>query len=217
MKKFISGFLCCAVLCSICIFASNSLANQPIYLVIDHNTIQCDVPPQIINGRVMVPARYVAEALGAEVEWSDKRNTVFIHSKNTTHGQTTQPIQSVQQQQVIELATYIKKVDMSIDSTLEVLDNSPTVNDLNKQIKSLSALEEELIAWGTLDEYKEIKRLYIQYINQMGKALIYARSALSGYDFEVNSRLAEDYIYKYKATGLQINAELDSLKLKGLL
>ncbi len=216
MKKFISGFLCCAVLCSICIFASNSLANQPIYLVIDHNTIQCDVPPQIINGRVMVPARYVAEALGAEVEWSDKYNTVFIHSKNTTHGQTTQPIQSVQQQQVILINSYYNKLKSTSKSLVVVLEN-PNREDLNAQIKYLTSLENELTTWGTLDEYKEIKRLYLQCVNQMGKALIYTRGAISSNSSPMDYKMATDYMYRYHDTVLQINAELDSLKLKGLL
>ena len=37
-------------------------------------------PPQIINGRVMVPARFVAEPLGAKVEWDERSRTVIILS-----------------------------------------------------------------------------------------------------------------------------------------
>jgi len=49
-------------------------------LFVDGKEIVCDVPPQIIDGRVMAPARFVAEALGAEVEWDAASNTVIITS-----------------------------------------------------------------------------------------------------------------------------------------
>ena len=36
-----------------------------------------DVPPQIINGRTMVPVRTIFEALGAEVSWNEATQTVI--------------------------------------------------------------------------------------------------------------------------------------------
>lgn len=39
-----------------------------------------DVSPKIVNGRTFVPARFVAEALGADVKWDDSTSTVFITS-----------------------------------------------------------------------------------------------------------------------------------------
>ncbi|MBC7347611.1 MAG: copper amine oxidase N-terminal domain-containing protein, partial [Clostridia bacterium] len=40
-------------------------ASGPIKLVVNDREIKPDVPPQLIGGRVMVPVRWVAEALGA--------------------------------------------------------------------------------------------------------------------------------------------------------
>jgi len=40
--------------------------------------MELDVPPQIINGRTMVPVRFISEGLGAEVGWEDKTKTVTI-------------------------------------------------------------------------------------------------------------------------------------------
>ncbi len=40
--------------------------------------------PFIYNGRTYVPARYVAEGLGATVKWNESDNTVEIDSKNNT-------------------------------------------------------------------------------------------------------------------------------------
>lgn len=40
--------------------------------------VTLDVPPMIINGRTMVPVRFVAEALGCEVNWDGSSQTVII-------------------------------------------------------------------------------------------------------------------------------------------
>lgn len=43
--------------------------------------ITMDVPAQIVKNRTMVPIRFVAEALGCEVEWLDKERTVIIRKE----------------------------------------------------------------------------------------------------------------------------------------
>ena len=40
--------------------------------------IKLDVPPQIVNGRTLVPARAVAESFGADVKWDANTRTVTI-------------------------------------------------------------------------------------------------------------------------------------------
>ena len=80
MKKFIAGFLCCAVLYSLFAVIPNAIAYTPIKLIINGRTIECDVPPQNINGRVLVPARFVAEELGATVSWDSANNAVIVSS-----------------------------------------------------------------------------------------------------------------------------------------
>ena len=81
MKKVITGLICGLMLFISCPAA---LADNPISLIINGNTINMDVQPQIIDGRVMVPARFVAEGLGATVQWDAAQNAVIITSGNTT-------------------------------------------------------------------------------------------------------------------------------------
>ncbi len=65
MKKFIAGVIVGFLLSlSVVGFAGNQVK-----LIVDDREVECDVPPQIINGRTLVPVRFVAEALGAKVEW----------------------------------------------------------------------------------------------------------------------------------------------------
>jgi len=44
--------------------------------------IELDVPPQIVNGRTLVPARAVAESFGAKVDWDGSTRTVTITEGN---------------------------------------------------------------------------------------------------------------------------------------
>lgn len=43
-------------------------------------SVRLDIAPQAVNGRTMVPLRFVAERLGAQVEWVDATQTVAINA-----------------------------------------------------------------------------------------------------------------------------------------
>lgn len=55
-----------------------AVASQQIKLIINGQEIQCDVPPQNINGRVLVPVRVITENLNCNVEWDGVNNAVII-------------------------------------------------------------------------------------------------------------------------------------------
>lgn len=74
MKRFSTGLIIGLVTGLIVATATFALAANPIKLIVNGQEIQCDVPPQNINGRVLVPARFVAESLGASVTWDAANN-----------------------------------------------------------------------------------------------------------------------------------------------
>lgn len=84
MKKVISIFVLIAiVLTSILLVFADSKSITAVYksiqIMIDKRTVDtANDTPFIYNGRVYVPARYVAEGLGATVDWDEKNNTVQI-------------------------------------------------------------------------------------------------------------------------------------------
>lgn len=49
-----------------------------INILINGRLANPDVAPQTMNGRIMVPVRLIAEALGANVKWDDQTQTVII-------------------------------------------------------------------------------------------------------------------------------------------
>jgi SagB-type dehydrogenase family enzyme len=62
--------------------ASVTFADNPVKLIVNGQEINAEVPPQIINGRVMVPVRWIADAMGATVAWDENSRTVFIATDN---------------------------------------------------------------------------------------------------------------------------------------
>ena len=51
-------------------------------MYVNDQITKMDISPVVIDGRTLAPARYVAEAFGADVQWSEKNNTVVICSKD---------------------------------------------------------------------------------------------------------------------------------------
>jgi hypothetical protein len=98
----------------ICALATAVLASEPIKLVVNGKEIKPDVAPQIVVNRTMVPVRWIAEALGAEVEWDADTRTVIITTK-----------------------TRILKVETVISNQLQL------VEDFGKSLKNVSLLAPE--------------------------------------------------------------------------
>ncbi|MCL6612722.1 MAG: copper amine oxidase N-terminal domain-containing protein [Peptococcaceae bacterium] len=150
MKKFIAGVFV-GLLIS---FSTIAFANSPIKLIVDDKEIKCDVPPQIINGRTLVPARFLAEALGAQkVEWDQDKNAVLIYTYNKEY---------------LSLPKFTKGISIRNDPTGGVIvkvnrDELPT--DMKKFTNIMvSALDEpspKLIAL-TLEDHIITKR-YLEY------------------------------------------------------
>ncbi|WP_422880291.1 copper amine oxidase N-terminal domain-containing protein [Moorella sulfitireducens] len=59
--------------------AAGAFGANPIKLIVNGQEIKPDVPPHLIGGRTMVPIRWVAEALGADVQWDYKNQQVTVN------------------------------------------------------------------------------------------------------------------------------------------
>ncbi len=62
---------------------SIQIGNKTIFYVIDgvSGSYECDVAPQIITGRTLIPLRGVAECAGCHVEWNEDTSTAVIESR----------------------------------------------------------------------------------------------------------------------------------------
>lgn len=214
MKHFLSGFATCAVICSLLFVGSSAIAGSPIKLFIDGEIIQCDVPPQIINGRVMVPARFVAEPLGARVEWDERSQTVLVLSKayDNSFGKPQASATTIDQEKH-EVYAKISHADTTISKAIDKYSSK----DYQPAIDELIALEREWVSWGTLDEYTHIKELYLKAIRSLGYACINKRTADNGVNAYQHNMEAKSYLDIYEGTLPAIQAEITSLQKKGYL
>lgn len=65
-----------------------------------------DVPPQIVNGRTMVPVRVVSEALGAEVNWDQASRTVVTTFLEEKDGMTPEELMTKSNEAMQKFDTY---------------------------------------------------------------------------------------------------------------
>lgn len=77
MKKLYALILIFVLLFSF----QNVYAQDEITVTINGYFVMFDVPPQIINGRTMVPMRIIFESLGANVDWVGEENLVVATYK----------------------------------------------------------------------------------------------------------------------------------------
>lgn len=66
------------LLVAVLVMPITAYAEVPVQVMVNGFILNSDVPPQIIDGRVMVPLRVVAEALNAGVNWDEATSTVAI-------------------------------------------------------------------------------------------------------------------------------------------
>ncbi len=78
-KRVLSILL--ALLIFVNMSAFTAVASGDIKLYIDKEFVSCDVPPEIVNGRTLVPLRVMFDKFGAEVFWNDSLRQVVVSTK----------------------------------------------------------------------------------------------------------------------------------------
>ncbi|MGE5390260.1 MAG: copper amine oxidase N-terminal domain-containing protein [Deltaproteobacteria bacterium] len=73
-------------------------AQNQISIVVNGKTVNSDTPPMMVNNRIMVPIRVVAEALNADVQYDPQSTTISITTKKASIPNTSTTTQAVQQQ-----------------------------------------------------------------------------------------------------------------------
>ncbi len=68
-------------MCFVSVTSVNAASNE-VTVMLDGTNLQFDVPPQVINNRVMIPMRVIFEALNATVKWDDATLSITALSKN---------------------------------------------------------------------------------------------------------------------------------------
>jgi len=77
-----------AILTLTFLLVGGAFASGKISIIVNGQAINTDVPPKNVDGRIMVPISTVSKALGANVSWDSKNQTVVINQKNTASSST---------------------------------------------------------------------------------------------------------------------------------
>lgn len=162
MRKFSLG-LVSGLLVGLLLSGSIALAGSPIKLVINGKQAVCDSPPQIIGGRVMVPARNVAESLGATVSWDAANQSVIITSK------VTAPTDNPEKAEFLKISAEADALIAKYEGKLEGSISESEYKAIRAEIETMGA---RLYKWGELFQYTTIKNLYIDALEYLGKACV---------------------------------------------
>lgn len=137
-------------------------------------TFHSDVPPQIINGRTLVPARALAEKLGATVEWDEERNSVIVTSKNEpdvqpeyAHPLKLEVLSKTMYEYImppLKRATVTVKITNTTDKYVPFVKLTPIIN-VDDGRKFSSALHPDTALEG--DYYKPNSSVILKYWTQI--------------------------------------------------
>jgi len=182
-KSFAGGVVVGSVL-----FSSVSLAAPAmIKLVVDGKDIMSEVPPQIINGSTMIPARSLAEALGAKGQWDEKEQTVVIDSKESFHNRikSSAPIKEAD---VIRLAEEARNHYWSL-SIGYVLNNGTT------ETEPLQSFTVKELDYRWMGDSLATKEKYIAYLEEVytpeQASAFWSKQTESGSIIEIDGKLAQ--------------------------
>ncbi len=74
-----------SILASLALATSVAQTAAAIQLIINGDPINLDVPPQVVNGRVLVPIRVISETLGFDVEWNSAAQAVTVTRRGESY------------------------------------------------------------------------------------------------------------------------------------
>jgi hypothetical protein len=116
LKRVAVTLLLCGFILS-SIFLSPAIAGSEtaIKLIVNGQTIEPDVPPQLINNRTMVPVRFVAEAMGLAVNYQSYESTVIVSRGDDVV------------QLVVNGKAYKNGVEIPLDVPATIIDNRTLV------------------------------------------------------------------------------------------
>lgn len=99
------------------------------------------IPPKLINGKTMIPARYVAESLGFDVDFDNMTDTVIINTKGETKPQTKPVVPEITNPSATTKPTY--DITLSDYSYSKKADTVTAVFTFTKSVKHKSFLLKE--------------------------------------------------------------------------
>jgi hypothetical protein len=90
--------------------------------------------PEVINGEIMVPLRFIMEAFAAEVTWQGDDQTVAVQYQEKRDGMTVEEMLAQTSAAMEEYNTYKAKVDLQMSSIVKAQNEEPQVIDMTGKL-----------------------------------------------------------------------------------
>lgn len=227
MFKRLSNILI-SILIASCYLGLPAFGSGDIEVQVNGKRISFDVPPSVINGCTMIPARYTTEALGALVNWDSFTNTVIITNKDMLIKlPVNNPIATLNGQEVklespaviIDGRTLVPtrfiaeslgaKVDWNADTRSVIISTSEAVVDITAIPLTIpKAFDERELTASEISKYSESVVKIISTLNDG------STSQGSGFIISGDGRIATNYHVINGARTLEIIFN-DNSKLSG--
>lgn len=174
MKRFSIGLITGLIAGLVLATTTLVFAGDTIKLLVNNRQIYSDVPPQIISGRTMIPARALAESLGAQVTWDESTSSVIVTRHEVTKIVEPKPLNTTGQVQITGPSDFKESVGKALALLKE---KSPEdynlvtgfVNKVEDKVLSGNSLARMISTTGNIyiDWSKYTK--YAQKVNQSDK------------------------------------------------
>ncbi len=153
MKKILSLFLAFVLIVGIIFSPTTDVyASNDVKVMLEGQELIFDVPPQIIEGRTLLPLRAIFEALGLEVYWDHETRTIRGTDENT------------------EIILQIDNIDAKVNGTSNILDVAPQIIE-GRTLVPVRFIAESLdmnVEWvqeSRTVKIGEAEKLKVHYIN----------------------------------------------------
>ncbi len=114
MEKKLLGFTLITLFVSVLIIGVVFAEANHIKIIVNGQEIEPNIQPMIVEDRVMVPIRSIAESIGANVTWNQEANSVIIMTKD----KISKMVANIPDEEVVLSA--VEKDGMYEDFTLEI-------------------------------------------------------------------------------------------------
>ena len=184
----------------LCIFLLSSLTSAYIFaegdisVIIDGDKLSFDVPPQIINGRTMVPLRAIFEYFGSDVEWNSYSKSITSKAGN------------------ISIYMQVNNTTATVNSVKTTLDSPPVIID-GRTMVPLRFIAEAFSAdvkWNGDTRTATITTPYPKNLRKPASAFDEHRIVTSESDFEKT-------VFEINGNKLTITAEFNDKSKESIL
>ena len=215
MRRFSTGLLISLIIGLLLAGSSFALADNAIKLIVNGKELTGDLQLISYNDHVYIPAKALAESLGATVSWDGANNAVIVNAAGYSAPTVQNMISSFDTQTFININNEVVAALGKIDALLK--QDTISENEYNSILAVSNSINDKIRGWKELSQYTTIKSEFFQAILDGGKCCLTKKSFTDSDYSSILDTLNQEYNQyssNYEKDKMGIQAE--KLKLQNL-